>query len=29
MALLRDDGVARVVAGETALEEILRVTRDS
>ena len=29
MALLRDDGLARAVAGETALEEILRVTRES
>jgi general secretion pathway protein E len=28
MMLLRDDGVARVLAGETTLDEVLRVTRE-
>ena len=27
MTLLREDGMARVLAGDTTLEEILRVTR--
>jgi len=29
MTLLREDGIARVLAGDTTLEEVLRVTRDS
>lgn len=29
MTLLRSDGIARVLAGETTLDEILRVTRDA
>ena len=29
MTLLREDGIAHVLAGETTLEEILRVTRES
>ena len=29
MTLLRTDGIARVLAGETTLDEILRVTRDA
>ena len=29
MVLLREDGIARVLAGDTTLDEILRVTRDA
>ena len=29
MTLLRADGISRVLAGETSLEEVLRVTRDA
>ena len=29
MTLLRADGIDRVLAGETTLDEILRVTRDA
>jgi type II secretory ATPase GspE/PulE/Tfp pilus assembly ATPase PilB-like protein len=28
MATLREDGAAKVMAGETTIEEVLRVTQD-